>query len=109
MDNLFGIDKELTWADLGEGVKRKVMSHAEGLMLVKVSFEKGSIGAFHNHHHVQISYVQSGKFKYTIGGIERILEAGDSCVVPSMQIHGCECLEKGELIDSFTPERIDFL
>jgi len=109
MDKLFGIDQELTWTDLGAGVQRKVMSHNEELMLVKVRFEKGAVGALHQHHHVQISYVQSGRFRYIIGAHEQILEAGDSCIVPSMEIHGCECLEEGELIDSFTPQRTDFL
>lgn len=109
MDNLFGRDQELEWEDLGAGMQRKVMSHSEELMLVKVRFDKGAIGTLHQHHHVQISFVQSGRFKYMIGEHEQILDAGDSCIVPSMQIHGCECLEEGELIDSFTPRRSDFL
>jgi len=30
-------------------------------------------------------------------------------VIPSEAVHGCVCLEPGELIDCFTPRRDDFL
>ena len=40
-------------------------------------------------------------------GVE--LEPGDSIVVPSNMPHGTVCLEKGALLDVFTPERQDFL
>lgn len=108
-DQLFGLDAERDWEDLGGGVKRKIMCYNAELMIAKVQFEKGSIGAVHNHPHVQTSYVSRGKFKYTIAQEERILTTGDTCIIPSMLMHGCECIEAGELIDSFTPFRADFV
>ena len=109
MEQLFAIDHLITWSDLGNGVQRKVMSYNDQLMVVKVRFEKGAIGELHAHPHIQISYVSSGRFTYSIAGEERILVAGDTCIVPANVIHGCVCLEAGELIDSFTPFRTDFL
>jgi quercetin dioxygenase-like cupin family protein len=94
---------------LGKGVSRQVLAFSEELMLVKVRFEKGAIGERHQHRHVQSSYVSEGKFSYTIGDQEFILEKGDSCVIPSNTQHGCVCLESGELMDSFTPARADFI
>src|SRR5690606_20056429 len=106
---LFHIDKETEWVDLGKGVRRKIAVHDDALMLVKVRFETGAVGELHSHIHTQISYVNAGTFKYTIGKVEHIITTGDSCIIPSGILHGCECLEAGELIDSFTPPRLDFL
>lgn len=102
-------DKDAEWNDLGNGVWRKVAVHNDDLMLVKVRFDRGAIGELHQHPHTQISYVSAGVFRYTIGGQQQIMTVGDSCIVPSNILHGCECLEAGELIDSFTPKRADFL
>ena len=45
-------------------------------MLVKVKFEKGAVGSVHEHHHIQVSYVESGAFEMTIGDKMKILKAG---------------------------------
>ena len=37
-------------------------------MVVKVKFEKGAVGAVHHHVHSQVTYVESGKFEFTING-----------------------------------------
>ena len=55
-------DKELPWEIVGDKVKRKIMSYSKDLMLVKVAFEKGGIGAVHKHPHLQISYIANGVF-----------------------------------------------
>jgi quercetin dioxygenase-like cupin family protein len=97
------------WVDLGKGVKRKVMSHSELLMLVKVAFEAGAIGELHHHFHTQLSYVASGIFEMTIENEKKILREGDVYYVPPNQVHGAVCLEAGMLIDVFSPPREDFL
>ena len=109
MDELFGVDATKQWTDLGSGVCRKILVQNQDLMLVSVKFDKGAIGAIHQHAHVQTSYVHAGKFIYTIGDQREILTTGDSCIVPAHMWHGCECIEEGVLIDSFTPRRDDFL
>ncbi|WP_262249685.1 cupin domain-containing protein [Parapedobacter soli] len=106
---LFNSDKEQGWEDLGDGVSRKVMSYNDDLMVVKVRFEAGSIGAPHQHPHTQISYVASGVFEYTIGDRTFVMAQGDTCIVPSNSIHGCRCVEAGVLVDSFNPMREDFV
>lgn len=109
MQQLFTSNDEGAWIDLGKGVMRKVLAYNNELMLVKVKFEKGAVGELHKHPHAQTSYVSEGKFKYSIGNEEQVLTLGDSCVIPGMVLHGCECLEAGELIDSFSPIREDFI
>ena len=95
--------------DLGGGVTRRVLAYNSELMSVEVAFETGAEGAVHTHPHTQCSYVLSGKFLYTIEGEGVELHPGDSVVVPARLPHGTVCLEKGVLLDIFTPFREDFL
>jgi len=94
----------------GDNVTRQVLSDHPALMVVAFRFTKeGAVGALHKHPHVQSTYVQSGRFRFTLGDEEREVGAGDSFVVPSELEHGCVCLEPGTLVDGFTPRRDDFL
>ncbi len=92
-----------------DGVTRQVLSDHEQLMVVAFQFEKGGEGKLHHHPHVQSTYVESGRFMFSIDGEEKEVGPGDSFVIPSNAVHGCRCLEGGKLIDSFTPRRDDFL
>lgn len=102
-------DEHVDWHELGAGIRRKVMAQNEAMMIVKVGFDKLAIGTLHHHPHTQASYVSKGKFEITIGPEKSVLEAGDVYFVPSGEVHGAICLEKGELIDVFSPRRDDFL
>ncbi len=94
----------------GDGVTRQVLADHKDLMVVLFSFEEiGAEGAPHNHPHVQSTYVKSGRFKFTIDEVETEYGPGDSFVIPSNAVHGCVCMEPGQLVDCFTPRRDDFL
>jgi quercetin dioxygenase-like cupin family protein len=107
--NLFQIEKDMPWEDLGNGVKRQMFGYDDKVMLVKVEFEAGAIGALHEHHHSQVTYVESGIFEMTIGENKKIIKKGDGYYVPPHEIHGIICKEPGMLIDVFSPHREDFL
>lgn len=113
LTELFGktliADDDLDWVVVEDGIRRKVMAYNNDMMLVKVDFKAGRIGATHHHPHLQISYVASGVFEITISGNVRILRGGDVYFVPENAVHGAVCLEDGLLIDVFTPMREDFL
>jgi quercetin dioxygenase-like cupin family protein len=102
-------DTDLPWHTVEEGIQRKIMAYNDELMLVKVAFEQGRVGALHHHPHLQMSYVASGVFELTISGEKRKLKRGDVYFVPSGAVHGAVCLKKGMLIDVFSPMRADFL
>ncbi|WP_221390565.1 cupin domain-containing protein [Dyadobacter sp. NIV53] len=102
-------DDEIPWDDLGGGLKRKIMSYDDNLMMVKVAFETGGIGALHSHFHTQMSYVESGAFEITIGDKTGTLKKGDAYYIPPDIIHGALCTEEGILVDIFTPLREDFI
>ena len=79
------------------------------MMVVAFRFEKGAEGALHDHPHVQSTYVESGRFRFSLGEETREVGPGDSFVIPPGLRHGCVCLEAGALIDGFAPRRDDFL
>lgn len=106
---IFFYDDKQPWQDLGAGLKRKIMSYNADVMVVKVQFEQDAVGTSHQHPHTQVTYVASGAFAYTVGAQTYTIHAGDSCYVPPNTVHGCRCIEKGVLIDVFSPMRADFL
>ncbi|GGH75744.1 quercetin dioxygenase-like cupin family protein [Filimonas zeae] len=102
-------DASLDWQDMGGGVKRKIMCYDNRVMLVKVQFETGAVGALHSHFHTQISQVDSGVFEVEIAGEKKVLKAGDAFYVTPDAVHGVVCLEAGMLVDVFSPMREDFI
>lgn len=102
-------DNSLEWEVLDSHVSRKIMAYDEKLMTVKVAFKKGGVGAVHHHPHSQTSFVASGSFEITIAGETQVLKTGDVFYVSGNVPHGALALEDGELIDSFSPVREDFL
>ena len=91
------------------GVRRQVLGHDPDLMMVRVTFDEGARGYMHSHPHRQVTYVERGRFRFTLGGTTTDLAAGDCWFVPPDVPHGAEALEAGVLIDVFTPARADLL
>jgi quercetin dioxygenase-like cupin family protein len=91
------------------GVIRQVLADSPDLMIVSFTFDAGAEGRLHSHKHVQATFVQSGRFAFTVAQVENEVGPGDAFVIPSGAEHGCRCLVPGVLIDSFTPRRDDFL
>ena len=83
--------------DLGGGVSRRVHGAA------------GGVGSVHTHPHCQNTYVQSGRFRFTVDGEAVEVGPGDTLAFPSGIPHGTLCLEAGTLLDIFTPMREDFV
>lgn len=105
----FLFEKELPWEPAGEGTERQIMGYDGQLMLVKVKFQKGAIGALHAHYHTQSSFIVSGKFEFNIDGKVKIVEVGDGLYIAPDVLHGLTCLEEGVIIDCFSPMRNDFI
>lgn len=108
MDNFFYSDK-IEKNVLNDKTSRQVLAHDKDLMVCHLYFKEGAVGAPHQHPHSQIAYAISGKYEFTLEGKTSVLNPGDSVYVPSNVIHGLVCLETGEFLDIFTPEREDFL
>ena len=50
------------------GVTRKILSYNDQIMMCEITFETGACGNFHSHPHVQVTYIISGSFSFTIDG-----------------------------------------
>jgi quercetin dioxygenase-like cupin family protein len=106
---MFIESESILWEDTEPGVKRKITAYDDNLMMVVVSFEKGSAGSVHSHTHRQATYIAAGVFEVEISGKKKILKEGDCFFVHPELKHGVVCLQEGKLIDVFTPAREDFL
>jgi quercetin dioxygenase-like cupin family protein len=96
------------WIPMAEGVRRRILADGEQLMLVEVHFEAGAIGAVHSHPHEQITYIVSGRVRFTRDDTSHDLNAGDSIHIPGGISHGVLALEESTLLDTFSPPREDF-
>ena len=68
--------KDVKGTEASPGVERRVLAYCDELMCVENVFQKGSIGAMHHHPHTQITYVASGRFRFTIGDQTHEVVAG---------------------------------
>lgn len=101
--------KDVAVEAVGEGVSRKILIYNETIMQVEVRFEKGGVGSVHTHPHTQTTYVLEGSFEFTIDGNPVVVNKGDTILFLPDTPHGATCLEKGAVLDIFTPYRADFL
>ena len=105
----FFFDKDIDARVLDAKSRRKVLAHGKDLMACHLYFDAGGIGTPHKHPHTHIALILSGRFEFTLEGDTAVMTAGDSVYIPGNVEHSLVCLEKGELVDIFTPEREDFI
>ncbi len=94
---------------MGPGIERQILSYGPDLMLVRVRFESGAVGAVHNHPHRQATYIAEGLFEVMVGESRKTLRQGDTFFAGADIPHSVKALEAGVLVDCFTPARADFL
>lgn len=110
MSEYFFGDAELENEVLEPGkLSRTIRARGGRLMMVEVLFEAGAEGKEHEHPHDQVSYCLEGVFVFTVGTESRTLLPGDSVFIPGGAKHGTVCKRRGRLLDTFTPQREDFL
>lgn len=107
--SFYSLPENTVWTEVAPGNRRAVLSERPEMMLVAFSFDEGAVGALHSHPHTQVSYVAEGLFEVTVDGTTTRLGSGSSFIVAPNLVHGVVALEKGLLIDTFTPRRDDFL
>ena len=106
---MFTYNREVSVVPAGDGVQRKVLSHSDKLMVCEITLEGGSLIAAHAHPHEQITYIISGKCRYTVGEETKEVGTGDSVLIPGNVPHSIVILEDMKVIDVFSPAREDFL
>ena len=113
-NGLGALARHLDWGcveaeEIGEGVTRQMIV-GDHLMICRLQFAPRVVTSAHDHPHEQMTLVERGRVRFTIGNEERIAQAGDILHFPSGCWHGATMLdEEVVLIDIFTPVREDFL
>ena len=92
-----------------EGIERRMIV-GERLMVCRLRFAPLVVTAVHTHPHEQMTLVERGRVRFSIGDEERIAGPGDILHFPPNIRHGATMLdEEVALVDIFTPVREDFL
>ncbi len=94
---------------IADGIERQ-MVWGDRLMVCRLRFRPHVVTSVHSHPHEQITLVERGRVRFSVGDSERVVQAGDILHFPSELAHGATMLhEEVVLIDIFTPVREDFL
>jgi quercetin dioxygenase-like cupin family protein len=94
---------------IAEGVERQMII-GERLMICRLTFQPHVDTPVHSHPHEQITLVERGRVRFSIGTEERVATAGDILHFAPGMSHGATMLdEEVVLVDIFTPIREDFL
>ena len=102
-------NKDVKAKDLFPGATRKFLARGGGLMAVEVRFAAGCQVPAHAHRHEQVSYVVAGKIELVMGGKTEVLGPGDTFYAGPDEPHGVNFLEDSVVVDTFSPQREDFL
>lgn len=97
------------WTSPEPGLRRRVLCHDDGMMLVEHEMEPGWAGARHSHPHDQAVYVMEGKLRFSCGDESFEVVRGDSFIVKGGLEHQAWALEPSRVLDVFTPAREDYL
>ena len=103
----------LRWAEvkeekLNDKITRQLVV-GQNEMIGRLRLAKGAVVPPHKHLAEQITMVMSGALKFTIGGKDVFVRAGEVLVIPPNVVHSAVALEDADDIDSFSPLREDWL
>ncbi len=84
---MFFHDKDIEWDVPGEGLHRKLLTFEDKMMMTKIRFKAGAVGAAHSNSNIQCSYVESSEFVLAIDERSETLVAGDGFLVSSDNFH----------------------
>lgn len=103
------VKKENSVKKVFKGVSLDSLAVGEKSQVTKMNYVKGNYASPHKHPHEQSGYVISGKYELVVGGDKYILSSGDSYSIASNMVHSFLVIEDGEVVDVFTPPRVDYL
>jgi|SRR3989304_3370319 len=92
-----------------KGVKFEVLATGDKSMVTKMNYKIGDKVPPHSHPNEQSGFIISGEYLIIYGQIKEILKKGDSYSIPENIEHSWEVIIGGEVIDVFTPPRLDYL
>jgi quercetin dioxygenase-like cupin family protein len=79
------------------------------IMLARVIMKKGAHVPLHHHHNEQVTYILEGALKFSVGGKEIVVRAGEVLCIPPNMPHEAWAQEDTIDLDVFNPPREDWL
>jgi quercetin dioxygenase-like cupin family protein len=83
--------------------------HAANLTVARFHLLQGAVVPEHRHPSEQITFLQQGKLRITLGGEVCVLEAGEMLEIPPNVPHSVEVLDESVAVDVFAPLREDWI
>jgi quercetin dioxygenase-like cupin family protein len=83
--------------------------HGDHITVARLHLRKGCSVPEHSHHNEQISMIEQGALKFVIGGVEKVVKAGEVMRIPPHVPHSAEALEDSVAVDLFSPIREDWI
>jgi len=93
---------------MNDKITRK-LAVGQNEMIGRLHLTKGASVPPHKHLAEQITMVMSGSLRFTIGGKDLVVNAGEVLVIPPNVVHSAVALEDTDDIDAFSPLRVDWL
>jgi quercetin dioxygenase-like cupin family protein len=105
-----GYQSAAEWPEIeaAPGVRRRVLSCGDQIMVVQFTIAAGAAVPPHSHPHEQTGHVVSGRMRFRIGDQERELGPGEGYSVPGGVTHGATGVTEVVAVDSFHPVRDDY-
>jgi quercetin dioxygenase-like cupin family protein len=83
--------------------------HGRTMTVARLDMRKGCAVPEHSHHNEQISMIERGSLRFVLGGVEKIVKAGEVLQIPPDLPHSAEALEDSVAVDLFSPPREDWI
>ena len=100
--------KQLPAEQMNAMIVRKVI-HTGQMTIARLNISKDAVVPEHSHMNEQVANVERGALLFHIGGVDQVVRAGESLVIPPNVPHGVVALEDTVVIDVFTPRRDDWI
>jgi unsaturated pyranuronate lyase len=104
-------DRPLAWHEVLPGVKRRILAHGPGVMLVLYQIAPNSKFPWHAHPHVQSGTFLEGGGEFRVGQETWTMRKGSAYHIPGGVPHELVTHSAGPsvILDVFVPGREDFL
>lgn len=92
------------WKELLPGVRIRSF-WAQEMTVIHVELDEGAVVPMHSHPEEQGGTLISGEVRFTIAGETRIVQPGDSYIIPGGVEHEAVALRPCRLFEVFSPVR----
>jgi quercetin dioxygenase-like cupin family protein len=83
--------------------------HGETMTVVRAHLKKGCVVAEHSHPNEQVSMIERGALKFTLGGNDHVVKTGEVMRIAPNLVHSAQAVEDCVMVEIFSPRRQDWI